>query len=223
MMLTTVAMMAMVAMPDAGAPQEEVPVVAKLEGFFGFVEWVLDTSLTEAQRQEARQIAESTQDPDDRRLIFNGAEQEGEFGKQSTEDLTQLRPSVEDDYLRTMKSKYRNSAIGKWALKVDAAVKKKLSAGLTQQNVDAALELVSFVSGEVGQKSTPDAKALTVALAKMPADQKAALGQAAKTWWQLRLTWRQADEAKKAALRETWRPVLKPDAGSVGALLLKCR
>lgn len=218
MALTMLAMTALLAVPDAGA--EEVPLAAKMEGFFGFVEWVLDTSLTDAQRDEAQKIIEATTDAGDRHLVLNGAEQEAEFAAQ--QDLELLRPSVEDDYLRTVKNKYKNSPLAKWVLKVDAAGKKKVAPGLSQQNADAALELLTFVSGELKQKPPLDAKSLLASYSKLSADQKRALGEAARYWWRVRLAWRQADEAKKAGLREQWRGALKPDAAFwLGPLFLK--
>jgi len=225
--LATVATNAAAAGEDAGAG-------ATAPNFVRYLEWVLDVRLSAAQLDEANGLvarAASSPNVDDRRLIVRAVELEQELAGHSETELASLRWSVEDEYLKSLRGRYRSSSVARWILKVKADATRPLTPGkppLTRLAADCLTELSAFVLGEArGSRTAADpatraalGKELVAAWPLLSDAERLAVTAAPSEWARLRAGWASADDGRREQLREIWRGLLTPDAGEVKTLAL---
>ncbi|MFZ5470157.1 MAG: hypothetical protein ACOZIN_12050 [Myxococcota bacterium] len=199
--------------------------------FFAYIEWTFAARLTAAQRAEgthllAQAYAEKSEPQmtivQDAVLAFN------DLANHSDADKQALRASVEDEYLKSLKLRYRTQPLAKWISGVKDARDKTLSPGpppLTRLSAEAFGELMAFVVKEARVGAVPEtdrkyfddfARALTADYKGYSEEQRISLMEMPNSWAALRTGWAGYPEDKKAKLREEWRSAFKAgaDAGS---------
>lgn len=190
--------------------------------FVSYIEWVLDVRLCAAERSEVDAVvlqAQTSSNPDDRKLVSRAIELEAERKSHSDSELAALRWSVEDEYLKTLKGRYRASKVAQWILRLKSAASRPLVAGtppLTRHVCDCAAELGAFVASEVrGAPIGRDvfARELTAAYAHLTDGEKATVAAAPRDWQRIRARWADAPEEERSRWRESWRTALGVDGG----------
>lgn len=196
---------------------------AAVQDFVSYIEWVLDVALTVAQREEAEkeiESATSSQDAAQLKLIQEAIASKRDLANHSESDLRNLRSSVEDEFLKSLKRHRRTSPLARWILSVSDATRQRLVSAktpLTRQSADAYAELMAFVLSESGKPLSADkafrdafTKVLISEYRKLPDDQKEALSDMPHGWAALREAWKAMPEDKKQSLRKSWATTAAP-------------
>lgn len=211
--------------PDGGAPPAEL----SAGPFVSYLEWVLDVRLSVAERDEAAALVarvEAGKSAEDRRLVQRAIELEAERSSYSPNELTGLRWSVEDEYLKTLRNRHRGSQVAQWILRLKAQATRPVASGkpaLTRHAADCLAELSSFVASEAGgppvaaDATARDgfARQLSLAWPRLSTEQRAAVAAVPAEWARLRALWSSAAEEQRGRLRETWRAVPAKASGPV--------
>lgn len=203
---------------DAGA----APSVAldRVERFLWYEQWVFDVCLSDAERDEARtMIAAAAAGSDDAELVDRAAAMQPELASTAPEELARLRSSVADEYVKTLKRKYKGKGLAAWLLRLSTESRVQVVAGklpLTRRAAHCLADLSAFVAGQVsGAPVRSDAAlraAFSAALGKrfkgLPADDQRAIALSPREWERLRALWATADEPRREKLRAAWRTLL---------------
>ncbi|MHB8877496.1 MAG: hypothetical protein ACYC8T_27715 [Myxococcaceae bacterium] len=196
---------------------------APADDFVAYAEWVLDMHVTAAQRADAQALVEkalASRNAREQALIDEGVAGKADLATQSETDKQTLRPSVEDEYLKTMRRKARELPLAKWVVSI-ADARKPLVKGtppLSRQSADAFAELMAFVVSEAGGKPVAADKGFRDAFAKGLAkdypryndEQKAAVADLPKDWAALRAAFSAFPAEKKQKLKTEWSEALAP-------------
>lgn len=213
---------------DAGTfpPKAEsaaTSLLASQAEFFSYLEWVFEVRLTAIQQRDGTallQKAEADKHAASLGIVNEAVASWKDLANHSDGDKQALRPSVEDEYVKSLRKHTRNIPLSKWIVSVHEARAKQLSAGpppLTQQSADAFAELLSFVAKETSPGKEPAteapyfeafAKALAADYKGFSEEQKISLMDMSLHWASLRGAWSTFPEDKKAKLREEWKAAL---------------
>ncbi len=217
------------AAPDGGtapAPAPAQPNPAMVEDLVAYTEWVLDVRLTAAQRAEAQEAVDkalASKNPRELALVQEAIKGKADLANFSESEVRTLRPSVEDEYLKSLRRRNRDLVVAKWVVSV-ADARKPLVPGtppLTRQSADAFAELMAFVvSQTAGQPVAADktfrdafAKALAADYKGYSDEQKAAVADLPKDWATLRTGFAAFPDDKKEKLKKEWSEALAPLLG----------
>lgn len=198
------------------------------EDFSDYLEWVFDTSLTQKQRQEATRLIqdlEKSRDGFTAEIVADALTARADLGNHSESEREAFRDSVEDELLKTLRSRYRNKPLAKWILETHVQTHKVLAEGpppLTYQAAEAWVELLSFVLAESGMEAKPEEmtqlrESLPGAFSQMTEDEKRILSDLPLAWAALRKSWPAKKLDEQRLLKEAWKRALVPekDAGTV--------
>lgn len=206
------------AQPDAGLLQIGT---TTLQDFIEYIEWVFNTRLTQAERDEAKQLVEKAfaEKTADTLLVQESIVAKADLANHSEEDRVALRPSVEDEYVKICRMRYARTPLGKWLLSFSASVSKPLARGdvaLTRHAADAYAEMLVFLANESGvgeglaDQAFRDglATSLSADWKSYSAEEKAAVQAAPTTWAALREQYPSWPLDRKAKLKAEWQTAL---------------
>ncbi len=208
---------------DAGpAPGTLTPTT--VEEFVAYNEYVVDTYVTATQRAEIGELVAAAWDTGnarDQALVLESVAGKADLANHSEADKKNLRGSVEDEHLKAMRKRTRESAVARWVVAF-ADARKPLVPGsppLTRQSADAAAELVAFVltvaDGGIAiaaDKPFRDAfaKGLAADYKGYSDEQKAALADLPRDWAVLRMGFSTFSEDKGKRLKKEWGTAILP-------------
>jgi hypothetical protein len=195
------------------------------EPFIAYIEWVLNVRLCVGERAEAaRLVDEASRAPasDDQRLIARAIELEADRGTHAESELATLRSSVEDEYLKTLRGRYKASKVARWILGLKADATRAIAPGqpaLTRHAAACAAELTTFAMTDLlAARGSLDparretfVRQLASVFPRLTSDEKAALVAVPEEWARVRSLWALADEERRRQLRATWAPLLVTD------------
>lgn len=205
-------------MPAAAGPNGELT-PQMIEEFFSYIEWVFDAPLTLGMRSEATayiQAAQAANNTGELALVHEALLAKADLPNHSDQDREALRPSVEDEYIKIMKLRYRTQPLGKWVQNVKLFTSKSIAPGeptLTRMDAEAYAELVAFVLDEGSGKKVLDDKAkldefvraVAAEFRRYGPDEKMALTNMSRQWASLRSAWPSLPKDRKEKLRTEWR------------------
>jgi hypothetical protein len=191
--------------------------------FLWYVEWVVDTHVTASQREEMQKLfdkAWADKNAWEVAVVQEAIASKNDLANHSESDLKNLRTSVQDEWMKSLRRRADKGAIAKWVISVNDASTKALVGGkppLTRQMADALAEMMAFVCNETKETNTVAAdKAFRDGFAKSlasdykawPDEAKLALADLPKDWAALRTGFAGFPEDKKTKLRGEWREAL---------------
>src|SRR5438128_2624110 len=85
--------------------------------FYGYIEWVIDTHLTSAQREDAQKALEKAwadKNHYEISIVQEAIASKNDLANHSESDVANLRPSVQDEWMKSLRGKYGSQTLSKW-------------------------------------------------------------------------------------------------------------
>ena len=183
-----------------------------------FLEWLLQSPLTDGQRatveEEMRKSwkADNRKDIDDVRELLEGREKLAEMKPGEREVV---RQAVLDEAIKGWRED-KESPAAQMALSIHDAANKPIAAGdppLTRQQVDAFTEFIYFAAGQTaGVKASPKddvkkkmAEDVAAKYPNIPEEGRRTFGKMPLAWAAIRMLWPDMAEAEKKGYVDGWK------------------